>query len=61
MRLGVVLALLIAGECLTAFGGLWLAFEVKDVWDGWLSMAIFLAIIPATIWLGHRIFKLFER
>jgi len=57
----VILVLLVAGECLVAFGGLWLALELgREV--HWLAgTIILLGIIPAGWWLGERTLRVFDR
>ncbi len=55
----LILALLIAGEVVTAYGGLWLVFYLgREV--HWLAgAAVLTAIVPAGWWLGDRILKVF--
>lgn len=57
----LVVALLILGEVVTIYGGFWLALEVgREV--HWLAgSAVLLAMVPVSIWLGHRIIKAFIR
>lgn len=57
----VILLLLIVGEVVTAYGGLWLVFTWIREGEGLLAALTLAAIIPTGAWVAHRILKAFVR